>query len=71
LKLHVRFSVATFAAEICVFVVARELERSKLWAGHESPRAVTSGGGCPTVGPADELRAKVAATVATPRVRRL
>src|SRR5260221_11674048 len=47
LKLHFFFSEATFAAEMSVAVVARELERSKLWAGHASPLAATSGGGAP------------------------
>src|SRR5258707_15373018 len=58
LKLHFFFSEATFAAEMSVLVVARELERSKLWAGHASPLAATSGGGAPAEEAARDVTAR-------------
>src|SRR5258707_15720926 len=71
LKLHFFFSEATFAAEMSVLVVARELERSKLWAGHAPPLAATSGGSAPAEEAASDVTASIEPRAATASERAL
>src|SRR6266516_3265721 len=48
LKVHLTFSFETVFELICVWVVARVLARSWLWAGHAPALAAHSGGAWPT-----------------------
>src|SRR3954452_21693581 len=48
LNRHLGFSFETFVALMSVLAVAREFERSELWAGQASVLAAHSGGALPT-----------------------